>query len=416
MTYSLVRRIAALSLALAVIGLTGCDSSTGVKGEADVTLEGRVTDDAGFSKTGASQGAVVTTANVSSNGSLNQLDGETTTNAEGRFTLAVDGAIEEMVVVAQKADFESRAMVYNRSGGRVTVMPLTAESNAEADVFVEARRQDDDDDVTMTDVAVFVTSSVAGDIDAGNRSAASVATSIMAESNARSRYVREEADEERNAEARENQNEAFVELQVELHAAADTQAQAEAVDRFEAALIEAYSGANVDLETQARARTAGRAALLRIGSPSFEMEQKATLLASTVAAMAVEESFESSGASSTRLSALAQAREELVADLRAASSSNAMAEARSDYESSVEAELAAEVAVDQAELTTAATAIDSARTALEVALTTAASASAIAEAYAVFYTLAESSAAASLEGMTTKADLAARVLATLSAS
>lgn len=414
------KRFAALCLSLAVIGLVGCDSSTGVNGTADVTLEGRVTDESGFGKAAGVQdnieGAVVSAANVSAAGSLNQLEGEATTNADGRFTLEVDDAANEMVVVAQKGEFASSTMVFTRGSSSVSTMPLTAESHAEANVFVEARKQDDEDRVTMSDVAVFVTSQVGADIRSGSRSASEVAASLIAEARARTDFVRDKEGADEADEARENQNEAFFELQLDLAASANADAEANARERFEEALIQAYTDAGVAIDVQAKARESARAALEQFGSASFEMTKKATLLASLASAHAIEASFEEAGASSARLGALAQARDNLTAELRAASSSSAIAEARADYESSVETELAAEADVEQSVLATATTAMSAARTALTVALTTAGSASAVANAYAAFYTSAEASAATSLEGATTNASLAAHVLAMLSAS
>lgn len=420
MFHTSVQRVAALCLSLALIGLTGCDSTTGVDGEADVTLQGRVTDDSGFGKASGAQGdvegAVVTAANVSADGSLNQLEGEATTNADGRFRLDVDGAADEIIVVAQKSEFESRAMVQTRGQSSVNTMPLTAESHAEADVFVEARKQDDGDEVSMSDVAVFVTSQVGADVRSGSRSASDVAASLLAEARARTEFVRDEEGEEEAEEARENENEAFFELQANLSVATNAGAQAAAISQFEEALIDAYTAAGVAIETQAKARQTSRAAVVHLGSATFDMEKQTILLASMATARAIEASFEAAGASNTRLSALVQARENMVAELRAASSAAAAAEAKADYEASAKAELAAEANVDQSTLETASAAVSTAKTALSAALVAAGSAAGVVNAHAEFYASAESAAEAALEGATTNASLAATVLAMLSAS
>ncbi|MEX0820861.1 MAG: carboxypeptidase-like regulatory domain-containing protein [Rhodothermales bacterium] len=415
-------RFVTLCLSLALIGLMGCDSSVDANGGASgsATLTGQVTDESGNGKITAMlagvEGAVVTAATVSADGSLNQLEGQTTTNAQGRFSLEVQTPGDVVVIVAKDGDFESKAIVYVDGRSTVTTMPLTAESHAEADVLVEARRQDEAAAVTMADVAAYVTSEVAGEVHAGSRSAADIASSIRAEVEARTNYVRQEQGNEEAEEARENHNQAFFALQADLDAAADASARADVVEQFEVALIEAYTSAGVHIATQARARQSGRAALVRMGAPTFAMEKQAELMASLAMAHAVDASFESEGASNDRLTALADARADLIAAIRAAGSASAIGEAHASYESEVKTELGAEANVDLSVLETAAAAISTSKTALNAAVSAAGSAAAIANAYVQFYASAQSAIEASLAGATTKASLAADVLAMLSAS
>ena len=364
------------------------------------------------------EGAVVTAANVSASGSTNQLAGEATTDASGEFTLDVEGAGEDVVLTATKADFESKVLVANRGGNRIDTMPMTVETHAEAEVYVEAREQDDDEDeVTMSDVALFVTENVGAEVRSGSRAAADVAAAIRAEAEARKSYVRDEADEDAIDDARAKERDAFVQLQADLSASTSANAEAAAIQSFEHALVDAYSEAGVTLETQARARQAGRAAIVKFGSASFEMRKKAEILAALATAQAVEASFEAAEASSARMDALAQARTELIAELRSASSDNAIADARASYQSAVQAELASEAEVQESVLVTAKEQIDTtAKTVLDAALTTAATAEAVATAHATFYAAAETSAETSLSGTTGNTALAAEVLALMSLS
>ncbi|HMB89505.1 MAG TPA: carboxypeptidase-like regulatory domain-containing protein, partial [Rhodothermales bacterium] len=106
-----------LPLVLALLVFTGCDSDgLDANGDARVTIEGEVTDDSGFGKTAAAiEGAVVTAATVQSDGSLQSLSGEATTNAEGRFALDIEAPSDLTVVIAEKGSFTSKVLVATES-------------------------------------------------------------------------------------------------------------------------------------------------------------------------------------------------------------------------------------------------------------------------------------------------------------
>lgn len=414
-------RVSRIIVLITALSLTACDSSTGVGGEADATIRGQVTDDAGFGKTaGAVEGALVTASGVRARGNLTQLEGQATTDAEGRFALDVDDASEYVVLTAQKGSFRTKALVYTAGKARVNAMPMTTESHAEADVYVEAREADggDDEGITAADVALYVTREVAADIASGRTTTAAVAAAIRAAVDAEREYVAEEEGEVPDEEIRKEKREAFLRLQADLAASANTSARSEAVEAFQEAVVQAHAAAGVAAETQAKARQAGRAALVKYSSnitsdARFSLRREAEIVAALATAQAIEAQFEAAGASSARLSALAQARTTLIARLRAAGSSSAIADAQAEYASDVEAELASEMGVNASLLATASTAIALARTSLDVALTTATSARAVAGAYASFYATAETSAEESLTG-TAKAGFGATVLTLLS--
>ena len=412
----LMTRIGLAFLLAAAVLVTGCDSTDGV--ESDATFEGRVTDEGGFGKTMADiEGAVVTASNVTAGGTT-QLSGEATTNAQGRFSLDVDGAADEVVLTAQKASFRARTMAYTAGRGRVKTMPMTMESTGEADVFIQVRGRSDAADVMMSDVAVYVTEQVAAEIDGNTSAAANVAAAIAAEARAKREYVREEEGDENIDEIEENENDAFLQLQADLYASSSASAEAAAMEAFENALIEAYSDADVSIETQAKARHAGRAAIsvFTNGTASFHLRKRAELMAALATAHAIEAAFRAEGASSARLNALAQARSTLISNIRAASSTTAVASAKANYASSVETELASEAQVSTNVLSTATTAMGIAKATLDITVNTASSASVIAAAHATFFQSAESAAQSSIGSATTKASLAARVLALLEVS
>ncbi len=415
MTFKRFRSTGLAAIASAGLLLAGCDSATGPGLESDTTFEGRVTDDAGFGKAaGNVEGAVVTASNVSASGSANRIDGEATTNAEGRFQLDTREAANEVVLTAEKADFRSKVMAFTDGRARIDAMPMTTETYGEAEVFLEARRQDDDDDVTMSDVAVYVTQESAAEASTNANAAARIAAAIVAEAQTKKDYVREERGSEEVAEARDRENQAFLTFQAELSASGSASAQAEAIHAFEEALIQAYTDAGVAIETQARARQAARTAVVKFGSEAsltarLHLRKKAEILAALATSEAIEASFRASGATNARVSALEQARSTLISRLRAAASISAMVDAKAEYEADVRDELAAEIGVDSNVLATADAALLTARTALNVALTTAGSARAVAQAHASFYASAEAAAETSL-AVSSDAELGANVL------
>lgn len=419
MTFRNLRSIGLAAVVAGALLITGCDDATGPDVDGQTTFEGRVTDDDGFGKTSADiEGAVVTATNVTASGSTNRLEGQATTNAEGRFELEAHDVGNEVVLAAEKASFTSKAMVYSEGRSTVRTMPMTLETHGEADVFVEARQQDDDDEVAMSDVAVYVTQEIAAEAAIDAQAASDVAAAIVAEARTRKDYMREEGSDDDVDGARERENKAFVDLQAGLSASASTSAETTAIHAFEQALVDAYTSAGVNVETQAKARQASRAALVRFsGSLSsnaqFHLRKRAEILTAMATSEAVEASFRASGATSARLDALQQAQSTLIARLRTASSVSAVADAKAEYESNVEDELAAEIGVNATAIATAGAALGTAKTTLGVALATASTARAVAQAHASFYTSAEAAARGTFTG-NSKADLGAKVLALLS--
>lgn len=404
---------------VASIFFVGCDSSTDLEGA--TTFEGRVTDEAGFGKAaGDVEGAIVTASNVSASGSAIQIQGEATTNAEGRFELATEGAANEVILTAEISDFRTKAMAYTDGRSQIQVMPMATETHGEAEVFLEARRQDGDDEVTMADVAVYVTQEAGAEAASDAGVALQIATAIVAEAQTKKEYTREESGGEEVTEAQDRENHAFLTFQAQLSASGSASAESEAIESLEEALIQAYLDAGIDIETQARARQAARAAIIKFSNNAsttvrLHLRKKAEILAALATSEAIEASFRSSGATEARLSALEQARNTLIAQLRGGASTIAMAEAKAEYKAEVHETLAAQIGVESSVLASADAALSTAKTALELALTTAASARAIAAAHASFYASAETAAQTSL-AESGDAELGARVLTLLGAS
>ncbi len=393
---------------------------TGVGGGESVRVEGQVTDDAGYGKTMANvEGAVVTAAAVSADGSTRALDGSATTNAEGRFALDVETDADVMVLTAAKDAFTARVLVRRSGTATVRAMPMTTESTGEADVYVAAKARDEDE-VTEADVAVHVDADVAAELAAGTTTAAEVAAAIAMGVKAEERYARDEgeANDEELRSAREQRRQSFLDLQAALYAATTASAEASAVQAFEEAVAEAYVAAGLSADVQAKARQAGKAALMKFAAGTsakarFALRKRATLLVAQARARAIEAAFEASGAAQARINTLVSARTEMMARLRAALNEAALTEAEAEYAATVEAELAAELQVDTTLLNTAKTSLLNLKVALDNAIASAASADVIASAHATYFAEAETVASSTLS-TSTKADLGGRVIALLS--
>lgn len=423
-TNIMVKRIGLwIVTAACMVAFTGCDSSVGPEDGTTKSVEGYATDDDGYGKrSGRIEGATVTAANVAADGSTSSLSASTTTNASGAYQIELREPSPVVRIRAEKDGYQSSTLVYleGEESSTIAAQPMNAETDAEAEVYVEAR-SDGGDQVTLADVALYVNQEVSGQIEAGATTASEVATAVHASISSETAYI-EESDEtgEEEADARtELKTEAYGELQSDL-AAAGSDGQASIVGSFRAEVRDAYLSANIPVETYAKARQTGHAMISLetqdVESSSdglFHLRQQSEVVTGAAVAHAIEASFEAHGASQSRLDALADARTQLMSDLRAATSVEAMAQAKADYESSVEGELEGEIDVSSTAIADAEEALSDALATLQAALTLNISAGANAQAHSSYYSTAESTAAASLEA-SSNAQLGGEVLALLS--
>jgi hypothetical protein len=402
---------------------SACDTSTdpGLD-DRTVVLEGRATTTPGYGKASNDvDGASVTAASVRSNGSLIAHTEEATTDAEGSFELGITAQSDVVVVMASKSGYEARALteLSAATGSRVRVMPLTMESTAEADVFVETQEQGHSH-VTTADVGLLVNADLASQLQSGASSVSAAASAVGASVAASHEFLIRQG-EHSNAvitEARNRQKAAFFQLQSELSAAADASAEVAAMDAFAHAMVNAWADAGIDANTQAKAREAGVSAVVRLATnlssaSRLEVRKQAMYLAALARSLAVEAELEAGGASSATLASLASARVELLAEIRAAASANALSEAWSGYRSEAEAGLAATTEFSASQISAAVSAVQSLRSTLDASLATASSARAVAEAHLTFDSAADAALSASLDG-SSDVTTAANVLLLLS--
>lgn len=435
---SLCTKYSILTLLTAGLLLAGCDTAgPDENGGETKQVQGRVTDEQSYGSRAAQdeqaaepsqvsasayaqsapgvEGAVVTASSVNASGSTQNLSvsGQSTTQAEGQYDIDVAGATNVLLLTANKSsnNFTSKVLVYTEGRSQLQAMPMTVESEGESNVYVEAKEQDDDGaSVTVADVAAHVDGAVAADLESGDASASDVAASIRSSIEAEGSYYSESGESEADQEeAEDNKQSAFLQLQNELSAASSAQAQTAAIEAFEQAVANAYVNAGASVEGQAKAKQTGSSAAVHYsGSTSLSssarlgLRKKAELLAAIATARAVRAQFENNGASSAQLSALADARANLIASLRSAASAQAVADAKSEYRAAVETELenfldVSASVVDAAQTEIGVAAESTLDTVLNAGIDLGGLASQFAQAYVGFYSDAEAAAQSSLQ-------------------
>ena len=391
----------------AVVLTTGCDSG-GDDGNPEVTqrmVSGVVTDDAGFSKTasGPIAGAAVEAVSFASVGTGNRLEGSTTTDASGAYSLDIETAGEILVVMATKATFSTSSMVQLVGSGDVTAMPVIDETDAEADIFVGAR--DQGFALMPSQVAFAVDTQLAAEIKQGNAGESDVATAINDGDAAEDEYTKSGDDaqpDERRMQRDDERKASFIELQSALAAGTDDSA---AVRAFESRYAMAALEAGIPASVQARAAQANRLTVMSqlsdlslSADAQFAMKKQLALYASTAVKQSTEAAFEAHGSANGVLAQLDADGEAMLDAIASASSESELDAALSGYNASVETQLRAEANVTGATITAAKSAVDLIHTTLDTALAAATTASARVTAMATFYSSAETAIETSFAG------------------
>jgi hypothetical protein len=420
---------AALSVLLIIgLPLMGCDSGGGGAngGEESATVSGRVTDNnasgSNSATTAASkassqdavEGATVTAVSVEADGTTRPLEGEATTDANGEFTITVRGEGASDVVRLNAdgdGDFSSGVIVQVDGQGQVEAQPMTAETKAEANVYVESKSEDDasshEDGVTAADVAMSVNAEAAADINAGQTSTTDVASAIASSVEAGGQ-MNGNADGGASAGAvAQTKTTLYAELQSSLAAATSAEARAQAVTAFENGMANLYVEAGGSEESQAKSRQTSTSVMIEFSAEASSgaelgLRRQAELLRAAATARAEEAIFEAQGASEATLDALVQARQQLKADIRAAGSVSAMVDAHSTYQAEVKTQMESAFGLSTTAITTAETEIQGTADVLFSALADIGgvlkgAVEAAVNAYSSFYTNAQAAAKTSFE-------------------
>ncbi|NND71072.1 MAG: hypothetical protein HKN43_05790 [Rhodothermales bacterium] len=381
-----------------IFSLTACDSSSNES--TDLAVSGKVTDGDGYGKSlqAPIDGAIVTAATVGANGSLNALEGTTTTDVNGSYSLDLDTSADVFVTMAETSSYSGSALVARADGSSsVQASPINTETTGEVSVYQEMRASGEAG--SFVDVIAFVDKVVAADIAAEAGMAATFASAIAAGNEGEDEYMeRDNIDrrDEKEDDREEREHAALVALQSSLSAAASSSAEATALEAFEEALIDASIEAGFSAQSEARARQASQSSVKNLvasgnlsAETEFSLNKRLAVMTALAVSKAVEASFEAAGASASRLAAIATAGEAWVSGTRSASVESEINSQHASYAASIDVELAAEINVASATIDAAKAATNTAKVALNASLAIAADAAAIADAHIAFYLAAE---------------------------
>lgn len=320
-----------LSIVFLITALVAMGCSTNSSNNESATVEGSVQPESSKQKVAASsvEGAVVTAARVTSEGSLETMEGtETETNASGNFMLEVDvEAAENIVIVAKNEGNEWRGFLSSEveNGSSVTLKPINTESSAESSVFAEVVASGNADIVQKSDIEAVVTNKAASEIESGLTSSAQIATSLKNSAEARVEFYSEmmqDNSEEALEETYELLAEAQFQLESELAASSSAEARSEAYDVFIESTVNAYVNAGLDASATAKALEMwSRVTVNSMTAVSSEIKNdvraQSSLIAATAVDLAVQAEAEATEMSESSKQAIIDAGIELRSEIKA---------------------------------------------------------------------------------------------------
>ena len=317
-------------LMLAVIGFACSDSNNNSD---SATVNGSVEQSQAKAKT-LTEGTVVTMATVTANGSINTIEGaETTTDANGKFSLSFDASTaQNYVVVAENNGAEAMGFLSTQveNGQSIQLKPIDTESTAESNVFARLVAQGDADLVTKSDIEAMVTSTNESEVRNSASLASQFAVALASSAEARADFFANEV--EGNGEEKLNATleilakilaDAQTRLEADLSAASSTQAETEAYDLFLETSANAFVSAGVEANKAAQAiEIWGRVLVNNINSASTEIKNSVRSQTSIMAGIAIDAAVraeaEASEMSNESKQAIADAGVQLKAALRTA--------------------------------------------------------------------------------------------------
>ena len=279
-------------LMLAVIGFACSDSNNNSD---SATVNGNVEQSQSNAKA-LPEGTVVTMATVTSNGSINTIDGaETTTDANGDFSLTFNAnTAQNFVVVAENNGSEAMGFLSANveNGQTILLKPIDTESTAESNVFARLVAQGDADIVTKSDIETIVTASNESEVRSNASLVSQFAASLASSAEARADFFANEVEENGEEKLEATLSilaDAQAQLEADLTAASSTQAETEAYDLFIETTASAFVSAGVEANKAAQAiEVWGRVMINNISSASEDVENSVRTQTSIMAGIAID--------------------------------------------------------------------------------------------------------------------------------
>jgi hypothetical protein len=397
-----------------MLSVAACDSDSGISDADGIRISGVVTDDATVAKAaGEVDDADVQARKVDRDGDTEPSGGQATTDSQGRYELSTSSRSDLMLVTAVRDGFESRVMVDTRAeaSGTVGAVTMTSETRAEADVFVEARKQGHSH-IGVGEVMAWISAEAAGRIDGGVATEAQVASAIGVAEEAHRGYLVAEhgATVQTLATIDAEEEAAFRAYQTVVSGSTSGQVHTNSM----AGLRAAVSTSGNDVDADARSQEAARSALLALGGSldsevHFDLRTSAELSTALATRAAVDAGFQAMTAAGAQ--AVSAAGATLSEALVSADTDVEIAAAWQTYGETVRAHLAVELGMSVELLNLAVGSLSALEAALQASLASASSVDAVVEANATWFTGAEA-ALGTVLGADTNADaeIGARLL------
>jgi G:T/U-mismatch repair DNA glycosylase len=264
-------------------------------------------------------GVAVMAARVTSNGSFETISGtQTTTNASGQFSIAVDvKAAQHIVIIAQQSGTQwmgyLSAQVEN--GKTYTLKPITAESTAETKVFARLVATGNAAMVQKADVEAAVSARAAASINTSTTAVNAIAAGLHSAAQARAEFyskkVANNANQQLNA-AIKAMSQAQFSLEANLASATSVEARESAYEAFVSATFNAYVQAGLNAEKAAQLIDIwARVILNSTASTSAEVRNDVRASVATFQSFAIDAAVraeaQASGVSQTTIQAVTEA-------------------------------------------------------------------------------------------------------------
>ncbi len=286
------------SLIIIIMAFAGFGCSTNSSDSGSATINGSVEGNSQKQKAAVTnvEGAVVTAAKVTANGSIETIKGaETQTNASGEFTLDVDvESAQHILIVAEKEGTEWKGFLTAaaENGNTIQLKPLNSETTAESAVYTEIVSSAKADIVQKSDIEAVVTAEIASEINGQLMATETVAAALVKSAEARVEFYSERFQNKSEAKLKKTYEllaEAQLRLESELAATASAEARSEAYDVFVESTANAYINAGLTASEAAEVLDIwARMAVNSMATVSSDVKNETRKQTSLIAAIAID--------------------------------------------------------------------------------------------------------------------------------
>ncbi len=302
---------------------------------------------------GEIQGATVTLAQIQVDGSLKTVSkAAVKTDATGHFAVGTDlNDVSNLVAVAVDGASEWQAIVSGQvsTGNTTDCQPLTNQSTVQAEAYSRVVADGKSNVLTIPDLQLFVSSSVAAGVAGNSGAIAQLAEAMEEESTAQTTaFAQLGVTQSQLSTAAIARQQAQIELESALYSATgDSSQDAAALETYTAATIGAYvATAGIPIENVAKAEEISCSALTSFSASmsagaQFSVAQSAALVRAGLMSEVVLSELQAGGASQSEVSAANSANTDLLGSISLAVSPGTIIDAFASYHTAIMAQLEA---------------------------------------------------------------------------